>query len=315
MRTEDIQMIYDSKYASEYNERFLFNPYCKVSADAELKLLKGLINSSTRWLDVACGTGYFLSQFPGIQRAGMDLSPEMIKISAAENPDALFFEQGDFRDEHPEWNDAWTLVSCMWTPYVYLNTVKEVEILIQNLANWTKTGGALFLPIVDIEDLREFVTIPYDTSADMFGGNIQVTSVTWTWQESNGKYHEHLVAPHIEHIIKILQPYFDKLEVIRYPPYNTGWVSRKSILATGKLTRKNEMQPGEVTWHKIPEATNKLAQDSPYLAFRKSMFPLSNKALISELFFRLRSGHLFKALAQKAYRSTFNRANRNGTAA
>lgn|GEM_PF-1685528 len=315
MEKEDIWTIYDSGYANEYNERFLFNPYCKVSADTELKILKGLVGHSTRWLDVACGTGYFLSQFPGIQRAGMDLSPEMVKTSMAENPDALFIEQGDFRDEHSEWNDAWTLVTCMWAPYVYLNSVNEAEVFARNLANWTKTHGTLFLPIVDIEDLREFMTIPYDKSTDMFGGRIQITSVTWTWQEYNGKYHAHLISPHIEHFIKLLQPYFDKVEVIRYPPYKTGWVSRKSILATGKRIRKNDDQPGEVIWHKIPEEANILSKDTPYVAFRKAMFPISNKALISELFFRVRSGYLFKAMAQKTYRKLFGKSNRSQTVA
>ena len=302
MNKDDLRKIYDHQYANNYNERYLSNPFSKVSSDAELDVLKSLINPSTRWLDLGCGTGYFLSRFPGIQRAGLDVSPEMIKLAANDNPDALFFEEGDFRKENTEWPGAWTLITCMWGAYCYVDSVKEVEQVVQNMISWTQTGGTVFLPVVDIEDVLPNMQIPYEKITGVFGGKITVTGVTWTWEEEDGKIHEHLVSPHIEYFLSLLKPFFNKIEIVRYPPYMTHWVSRKAILATGRRQIKNTAQPANISWQKIPEPFIKSPEQNQYLIFRAAMSPVSNKHLITELFFRIRSGAIFKSVAKKVYR-------------
>ena len=296
MKKEDIWKIYDHGYANDYNERYLCNPFSEASTNTELNVLKTLINPSTKWLDLGCGTGYFLSQFHGVQRGGLDASPEMIKLARNANPDALFFKEGDFRKDNQEWHGAWTLVTCMWGAYCYVDSVKEVEHVIQNMILWTQTGGAIFLPIVDIEDLRPSIRIPYEETNIVFGGKTAVTSITWTWREENGKLHEQLVSPSVEHIVNLLKPFFDKIEVVRYPPYMADWLSRKGVLATGRRDIKNEDHPANIIWQDVPEAANQTP------AFRIAMSTVSNKQMIKELFFRVRSGAIFKSFARKVYR-------------
>lgn len=271
MKKEDLWDIYDHTYAKDYNERYLSNPFSKVSSDTELNVLKGQINASTRWLDLGCGTGYFLSQFPGIQRAGVDISPEMIKLASDSNPDAMFIMEGDFRKEHAEWSGAWTLTTCMWGAYCYVDSVREVEQVVRNMISWTKTGGSVFLPVVDIEDVRPNMKTSYEEPTGVFGGRISVTAITWTWQEENGKIHEHLVSPHIEHIINLLKPFFNRIEIIRYPPYMANWVSRKAILATGRQDIENAGQHANILWHEIPQAAIKPQKKNQYISIFKSL--------------------------------------------
>lgn len=300
MKKEDIWKLYDHRYANDYNERYLCNPFSQANTDTELGVLKGLINPSSRWLDLGSGTGYFLSQFPGIQRAGLDASPEMIKLARNANPDALFITEGDIRKDNPEWHSAWTLVTCMWGAYCYVDSVREVEQVIQNMILWTKTGGAIFLPVVDIEDLRPNVKLPYEEANIVFGGKTAVTSITWTWNEDNGKTHENLVSPAVEYLVNLLKPFFDKIEVVRYPPFMKDWVSRKAILATGRRDIENAGHFANIIWQQVPEAAFATAPNQSH-AFRVATSTVSTKQLIKELLIRTRSGAIFKSLARKVH--------------
>ncbi|WP_316812023.1 class I SAM-dependent methyltransferase [Pedobacter heparinus] len=301
MKKEDLWKIYDSNYANDYNERYLLNPFSQVSSSTELNILKDLINEKTQWLDLGCGTGYFLSLFPGIDRAGLDMSPKMLEHAIKTNPDALFFKEGDFREKVSEWNNKWSLITCMWGAYCYVDSVQEVEKVIENIISWTSQGGAIFFPTVDLEDVRPNMQIPYEEFTDVFGGKIALTSVTWSWKEQeSGKEHEHLVSPHIEHFIKLLEPHFETIEVIRYPPYMPGWVSRKAILAKGKRTFNENAEAAKVIWHEIP-APNVQASEEVNTSFVSPLAPISNKHLLLEVLHRVRSGSFYQALKRRLF--------------
>ena len=298
MKKEDLWGIYDKSYADDYNERYLLNPFSKTSSVTELSVLKQQINKDTKWLDLGCGTGYFLNQFPGIQRAGLDISPKMLETAKEANPDALFFKEGDFRIENPEWNNMWSLITCMWGAYCYVDSVREVEKVVSNIINWTKTGGSIFLPVVDIEDVRPNTRIEYEHYfKDVYGGTIAITSVTWSWLEDNGKFHEHLVSPPAEHFIRLMEPYFDHIEVVRYPPYMLGWVSRKSILATGKRATPDPKNPATVKWQDIPEPIMK-SSGPPF----NPMSTIPNKYIAFEFLNRIKNGEFIRAVGRKLFR-------------
>ncbi|WP_231459362.1 class I SAM-dependent methyltransferase [Pedobacter sp. Leaf132] len=296
MKKEDLWQIYDNGYASDYNERYLLNPFSKVSSDTEVNVFKKLINKQTVWLDLGCGTGYFLSLFPQIKRAGLDISPKMLEIAKVANPDAEFFKEGDFRVDVPEWHNKWSLISCMWGAYCYVNSVKEVESVVSNIISWNSEGGNVFLPIVDLEDVRPNVTIPYEMQIDVFGGKLDLTSVTWSWLEAGtGIFHEHLVSPHIEHFIKLFQPYYDEIEIIRYPPYMQGWVSRKAILAKSKRKIADFTNLGKVVWQEIPEP----AVVDPNMQFVSPLAGITNKNLLKEFLYRIKSGIFLRGLKNR----------------
>src|SRR5882724_9611128 len=94
MKRQEVVDLYDEAYATSYDERFLLND-CQVRSDHELEIVSRLLVPGEPWLDVACGTGYVLSRFPGVPRAGLDLAPAMLKQAGEANPDALFLREAD----------------------------------------------------------------------------------------------------------------------------------------------------------------------------------------------------------------------------
>ena len=239
MDPDEIRELYDDSYAAGYDQRFLLEGLSRFHADFEEETLKKLLGDrgSARWLDVACGTGYFLSRFPGYTRAGMDLSPSMLALAKARNADALFFEEGDFRDPYPDWKGKWDLVSCMWFAYCYVDTVDEVELVMSNLASWTSRDGRCFVPICDSEDLMLGQKIPYEREIGVFGGPLWMNALVWSWKdEKGGRLHKDLISPHLDHMVSVMERYFHKVEVIRYPKQGrrAKVVRRKAIVAHEK---------------------------------------------------------------------------------
>lgn len=196
----------------------------------------------------------------------------------------------------PHWTRAWSVVSCMWAAYSYVDSIKEVEQLVSNMINWCEPGGAVFIPVVDLEDVRPNRQLPYKECVGVFGGTIYLTSVTWTWvEDTREKVHAHLVAPPVEHFVELLKADFDNIEIIRYPPYQAGWVSRKAVLATGRRHRADPSNPGKVVWQPVPPPATGAATGSSPLAF------LTYRQLLGELFWRARPGNLFASLRRKIF--------------
>ena len=294
MEKEKIWEIYNEEYAANYNEAFLLDPYSKTNADYEVKLIKQLINKDTKWIDLACGTGYFLSQFPGVKRAGYDLTPAMLQEASRVNPDALFFKQGDFRIDVPEWENQWSLITCMWAAYAYSESLAEVEMLVANMIKWTTIGGNIMIPAVDLEDLS-LVKIDYEVPNPVYGGVTQVNSCVWTWIEQDTNKVHVMVSPQVEHFVKLLEPYFETIEIVYYPPFQKGWGSRKAVIAKNKLGDKDPSHIAKVIRHPIPEDSY-LALQSKYGV---SASEISNSQLVAELLGRIKNGYIPKAILNK----------------
>lgn len=231
MNSRQVVDTYDEGYATGYNERFLLNK-CQSRSDHEIEIVKQLLVPGGRWLDVACGTGYVLSRFPGLPRAGLDLSPAMLKLAGQANPDALFLREGNFLDDVPEWHHQWALVTCMWYAYCLVESIAGVECVIRNLAQWTSDNGACFVPLCDPALLASGVHIPYTSAEPFFGGTVMITGVIWSWNEESGKKHQNLIAPQIEHMVAMFKEHFDLVELVEYPLHEPGRSPmRKAIIA------------------------------------------------------------------------------------
>lgn len=237
MQRRAIQDLYDGRYAEAYDERFLSGEdWTKQGSDFELELIGELVaRPGSRWLDVACGTGYYLGRFPDLERAGLDLSPGMLATAGRAAPTATLVE-GSYLDDHPDWVDRWTLVSCMWAAYSYAGSLEAVEQLVANLARWTAPEGSAFLPVMDVADLSGGIDIPYrNDDTWVFGGTLLVKAAIWDWHDEKlGKHHRDLIAPHTDHLVELFGRHFRQVEVVLYPPYLPGWDSRKAIVASGK---------------------------------------------------------------------------------
>ena len=214
---------YDEEYARRYDATFILDPHYRAKTRFELDTLARLLDGREPWLDVACGTGYFLSRFPGTRRAGLDLSPAMLDVARRANPSALLFRQASFCDEIPEWVGKWGLVSCMWYSYGYASSIAALRALVRNLARWTSDSGACFVPVCDPENLGRGIRVPYRHAGSGFPpAPLRITGVTWTWNEPSGKHHPDMVAPPVDAMV----------DVVPYPRFH-WWTRRrrKAIVA------------------------------------------------------------------------------------
>lgn len=232
MRREEVLELYDDEYAAVYDENFLLSPLTKQDAAHELELLRGFLRPGITWLDVACGTGYFLRHFPQVERAGIDLSPAMLRLARKGNPDISLIEH-DFRDPIPEWKDRWGLVSCMWYAYGFVDAVRDLLRLIENLASWTHPDGTCFVPLahpgyiagVDLPN-----EVPYPGP-----GRVMITGILWSYVEDGGrKVHRHLIAPNVEFMVEQFKVHFEAVSIIHYPLASAGAKARPALVATRK---------------------------------------------------------------------------------
>jgi SAM-dependent methyltransferase len=236
MRREDVVRLYDRDYAAIYDESFLTGEHFRESTEFEVELIKEILGDRKTWLDVGCGTGYLLSRFPRVERFGLDLSPAMLEIASKANPGVGFCNH-DFRDDVKEWRNRWDLVSCTWFAYCYVDTVTEVESVLGNMARWTSPGGTCFLPVCDPDVLCK-TKVPYSPPADSDDGSLSITGVVWTWTDlPSGRKHVDLVAPHLAHMVRLLEQWFSDVRLIDYPAFTSDCLAaRRAIIATGKLS-------------------------------------------------------------------------------
>jgi len=226
--------IYDEEYAAAYDDKFSSKKY-RVGSDNEAEIVKKLLAPGRQWLDVGCGTGYLLGRFPGVPRAGLDLSPAMLNVARQANPDALFFRQGDFVDDVPEWKGRWGLVTSMWYAYCLVESLSEVERVVENLAHWTSDDGVCFVPLCDPALLGHGVRLPYINPNPLHGGSVTITGVTWTWREDSGTLHKNMIAPQLDYMVALFEQHFQVTEIIEYPSVHADREPlRKAIVAKSK---------------------------------------------------------------------------------
>lgn len=285
MRRNEVLALYDGAYAEAYDQRFLLADHTAPNAQRELELIgERLAAYGASWLDIGCGTGWYLARFPGVRRAGLDLSGAMLEIARQRSPDAEF-RQGDFRDPVPEWRGAWSLVSCMWAAYAYVDTIGEVGKVIANMIDWTAPGGSVLIPIIDLPDLRNF-DVTY-REATYFSGEVWVNGVIWSWtDETSGKLHENLLAPHTDQFIDWLAPSFEEIRVVPYPRILEGVVSRKAVIATRRRPAAGDRRARIVREAVEPEAAPDAAPST--------LDAFTVEKLAAELGRRLRPGRVWR---------------------
>ena len=239
MDVEKVCKIYNHEYAINYNENFLLGPNFKECTEYETNLLESLLNTSKNWLDVACGTGYYLNRFNNKERVGLDISPAFVVIIRQAKSHNLFFEF-QCRDARPEWNNKWDLVSCMWYAYCYAGSVFEVEKMVCNLIDWTAIGGCCYLPVCDPDNLCKSA-IPFQPASDSTDGRIEITAIVWNWiDEPSQIKHTGLIAPHLKFLTNLFLNAFEEVQLFQYPTFLADVLEyRKAIIATKKRNTKN----------------------------------------------------------------------------
>jgi SAM-dependent methyltransferase len=234
VNAREIINLYDREYAETYDATFLLGKNFRECTLHELELIGGFLGVAKSWLDVACGTGYFLSHFPNIERCGLDLSPAMLEQARQANPGVAFI-QGDYRVDISDWHGRWDFVSCMWYAYCYAGSLADVETLIRNLASWTAPRGTCFLPICNPDVLCK-TKVPYRPPADSPEGRLEIPAIVWNWiDEPSGRRHDGLIAPHIDHLATLFESFFREVEVYHYPQFEADCLqSRSALIARDK---------------------------------------------------------------------------------
>lgn len=234
MKTEQVLQTYDDAYARAYDGSFLTDVHSAHKTAAELALLRGVFASHggrPRWLDVACGTGYVLSQFPDLPRAGLDLSPAMLALARGKNP-GIPLIQGNYRDRSLVEPGQWDVISSMWWAYSFAESLDEIQQLIDNLWHWLAPGGTCVMPICEpAKNLYSGQTqLPYVATEDapVYGGRILVTAVMWSWIEPSGKRHDNMLVPQVETMVQMFRTRFASVEVREYAEgYYRAVIARK----------------------------------------------------------------------------------------
>lgn len=251
MEQEQTRALYGSHYAAVYDSLWEENPAWQPEARLHVEWLDRCIDPAVRWLDVGCGTGWILSQFPGIMRAGVDLSPAMLARARAANPDALEFHEADIRVDRPDWFGAWDLVSSTGHAWCYVSSIDEVAAVAENMARWAAPTGTVFVQPPDLVDLTG-----HQIDYDFVGGprqdsGLSITGVIWNYYDEGG-VHENMVWPSLDVWVRWYSQWFKRVEVHTWPKEPDFLpCPRKIIIARGKRG-EGEVESAEVVVYPSP---------------------------------------------------------------
>jgi len=205
------------------NKTFLTNIHSgsKTKTKDELKILTQLLSEkgeAARWLDVPCSTGYYLGHFPEVERAGLDISEDMLNIASKKNPKIRLI-LGNFRNKSLVGKEEWNIISSMWYAYLFAESISEIEILIENIVYWLTDEGVCFMPVCDdrknpYKNQVSASPIANDNTSTYVEKPL-VTGMVWSWTEANSEGCD-IPPPPIKYIVELFQKHFKTVEIIEY---------------------------------------------------------------------------------------------------
>jgi len=222
---------YDDEYAASYNERWSRNEAFRPEFEHNMATLRALISPQTAWLDAGCGTGVFLSQFPGIKRAGFDRSAAMLTEASKANSSDVLLRQLDLRERADDWVEKWSLVSATGQPWTYLPTMQDIHLAIDNLAAYTAASGTCMISFYDLSDFTSH-QLKTHYSEEELGNSFYVSGIVWNHRE-DGYLHRHMLLPNADQWIRWLSHHFLHIEVRPWPVVGLR-ISRRVLICSQK---------------------------------------------------------------------------------
>lgn len=215
-RREEVRALYGPEHAARYEDTWQNSEIWSRESKHYIRTITELLPEGGRWLDVGCGTGYFLGRFPGVERAGVDLSPSMLEHARANNPDAVELREADISVDQPDWHGRWDLVTSTGQAWGYLPTMDLIEQAARNMAAWTATGGVLMVQPADLTDLTGH-RLDYDFSGERPPANTTVvTGAVWTYYEDDD-VHRNQIWPSLDQWVNWLAHDFEHIEIFNWP--------------------------------------------------------------------------------------------------
>lgn len=253
MDIDDARALYGERYAGLYDELWEESDAWAPEAELHVEALGRCLGPGAKWLDVGCGTGWILSQFPDWPRAGIDLSPAMLARARAANPDAMLFREGDIRDDVPEWFGYWDLVSSTGQAWSYVDSMEDVHATAMNMARWTSPSGTLFVQPPDITDLTG-LPISYNFVGEApANGSLAITGAVWTYYDEGGP-HQDMLFPSLDVWVRWLSKWFRTIEIETWPKRPEFLpIGRRVIFARDKRN-PDDLGPAQITVTPSPDA-------------------------------------------------------------
>lgn len=253
-RRQQVRELYDATHADRYEQTWQLSDVWSRESVHYVRSIGEHLHEGSRWLDVGCGTGYFLSRFPDVERAGIDLSPAMLARARANNPGDVELREGDIAVDIEEWHGQWDLVTSTGQAWGYLSSMEEIEQAARNMAAWTREGGVLLVQPADLTDLTGH-RLDYDFSGEPPAPNTTiVTGAIWTYYEEDD-VHWNQIWPSLDQWVNWLAHDFEKIEIANWPhdpppPYLA--YPRRILVASGKRAERAE-QRATIVFEPLPE--------------------------------------------------------------
>jgi SAM-dependent methyltransferase len=217
MKAQDVLQVYDYAYAAEYDRTYIENPEMLPSTLYQAALLKQLMSGARAWLDLACGTGFYLALFEHVpRRCGLDMSAQMLSVARARerNRDVELVE-GSFLTPRADWTQRWDRITCMWWAYCLVESIHDIEQLVARIAEWLTPDGVAFIPLCNPRRFREpAIELP---ASDPEREGVTMTGILWSWTEPSGKVHPHMVSPFPETMVALFRERFRDVEIESAP--------------------------------------------------------------------------------------------------
>ncbi|MCX7744772.1 MAG: class I SAM-dependent methyltransferase [Flavobacteriales bacterium] len=224
--------LYGKEYALMYDKMWIDNPKWLP----EMKYIQSIISENLKpgikWLDVGCGTGFFLKKFKGIQRAGFDISEEMLEVAKLGNEDCLFLIKHNVSEESQEWNNQWDFISCTGQPWSYLNSINDIEKFVLNLYNWCSLSGKILL-IPDDVQIAFNINYKYNFDVMILESKSQVlNAVIWTFKDELST-HKYMIYPMLDQWVRWFSIYFKRVDILS-KKFDTHTIPRTYLILSEK---------------------------------------------------------------------------------
>lgn len=137
--------VYDNFYAEIY-DHLVYNNYKDDYEVGEI-INKTSPTSSSKILDIGCGTGNHVSTFvnKGYKAIGIDISPSMIEKAKEKYPN-YNFQIADATNDDKFTSNSFTHITCLYFTIYYFSDKRKI---FENIYKWLMPGGHFIVHLVD----------------------------------------------------------------------------------------------------------------------------------------------------------------------
>jgi SAM-dependent methyltransferase len=205
----DVKDIYDANYAPIYRQLYIEHPQWRPKHDYNVRTIRELLPDGGTWLDTCCGQGWQLSQFPDVERTGLDVSAAQLERAAQNNPGVELVE-ADIRTHEFEPGRQFDLVTNFWGSYSYLDDERAIRALVAKLIRWVAPGGALYIELITPQSLDAYNEIAFAMTSQSCTRARSDDFVRWAFDDPGGEHH--LTSPPVSVFRELVEPAFVRVD-------------------------------------------------------------------------------------------------------